>query len=85
MGIFGWSYPPGCSGTPFDQDGVTELQDKVLELLEEAGIPPEVNDKIMKLVSDAENAAAPDDPCQEHPDTSPADSNEGLNDARPTC
>jgi hypothetical protein len=18
MGIFGWSYPPGCSGTPFD-------------------------------------------------------------------
>jgi hypothetical protein len=19
-GIFGWSYPPGCSGTPFDED-----------------------------------------------------------------
>jgi hypothetical protein len=19
MGIFGWSYPPGCSGTPFDE------------------------------------------------------------------
>jgi hypothetical protein len=58
MGMFGWSYPPGCSGTPFDQDdGVTELQDKVLELLEEADIPTEVNDKIMKLISDAEIAA----------------------------
>ena len=20
MSIFGWSYPPGCSGTPFDED-----------------------------------------------------------------
>lgn len=20
MGIFGWSYPPGCSGTPYDED-----------------------------------------------------------------
>ena len=19
-GIFGWSYPPGCNGTPFDED-----------------------------------------------------------------
>lgn len=19
MGIFGWSYPPGCSGTPYDE------------------------------------------------------------------
>ena len=19
MGIFGWSYPPGCHGTPFDE------------------------------------------------------------------
>ena len=20
MGIFGWDYPPGCSGTPYDED-----------------------------------------------------------------
>ena len=20
MSIFGWSYPPGCSGTPYDED-----------------------------------------------------------------
>jgi type III secretion system FlhB-like substrate exporter len=60
MNVFGWSYPPGCSGTPFDRDdGISELQDKVLELLEEAGIPINVNDQIIKLISDAEIAAAP--------------------------
>lgn len=29
MGLFGWSYPPGCSGTPYDEPGeaikLTEL------------------------------------------------------------
>lgn len=55
MGNLGWSYPPGCSGTPFDQDdGISGLQEKVLELLEAAGIPTEVNDKIIKLISEAE-------------------------------
>ncbi|HYF74081.1 MAG TPA: hypothetical protein VD864_14720 [Nocardioides sp.] len=25
MGIFGWSYPPGCSGTPYDETGSVAL------------------------------------------------------------
>jgi len=25
MGIFGWSYPPGCSGTPYDEDYPCEV------------------------------------------------------------
>jgi len=25
MGIFGWDYPPGCSGTPFDEPDVCEV------------------------------------------------------------
>ena len=25
MGMFGWSYPPGCSGTPFDDEGPCEV------------------------------------------------------------
>lgn len=41
--------------TPFDQDdGVTKLQEDVLGLLEDAGIPTAVNDKIMKLIAEAE-------------------------------
>lgn len=26
MGLFGWSMPPGCSGTPFDEAGAEELK-----------------------------------------------------------
>jgi hypothetical protein len=29
MGIFGWSYPPGCNGTPFDEDHPCELCGKL--------------------------------------------------------
>jgi hypothetical protein len=43
--------------TPFDaDDGVTLLQEKVLDLLEMAGIPTETNDKIMEMISAAEQA-----------------------------
>jgi len=40
MSIFGWSYPPGCSGTPYDED--TGF-DTVCEWMEEvvlADFPP---------------------------------------------
>jgi hypothetical protein len=60
MGRFGWSYPPGCSGPPGDDAGaVSDLQEAVLGLLEDAGIPTETNDAIMKLIDAAERAAAP--------------------------
>lgn len=45
-------------------DGVTDLQEKVLALLEVAGIPTATNDAIMKLIDAAERDLAP----PEHPD-----------------
>ena len=24
--MFGWSYPPGCSGTPYDEDSAVEVE-----------------------------------------------------------
>lgn len=53
--VFGSSYPPGCSGGPYD--GVTDpsaLQETVLELLESAGIDTSTNDQIMTLIEAGE-------------------------------
>jgi hypothetical protein len=45
--------------TPWDENnGVTLLQEKVLELLEAAGIPGPVCDKIIDLIADAERRIA---------------------------
>lgn len=44
-------------GNPRDaDDGVTNLQEAVLGLLEEAGIPTETNDRIIELIAAAERA-----------------------------
>lgn len=46
-------------GNPYEQDdGVTDLQEQVLELLERAGLPTEINDQIMALVATGERSAA---------------------------
>ena len=45
---------PSRSVPDVADDGVTELQDKVLGLLEDAGIPTETNDEIMRLIAAAE-------------------------------
>lgn len=37
-----------------EDDNISELQEKVLLLLEEAGIPTAINDQICKLIEDAE-------------------------------
>lgn len=37
-----------------EPDGATELQEKVLGLLEDAGLPTETNDAVMKLIDGAE-------------------------------
>lgn len=56
--MFGWSYPPGCSGTPYDEEeDVSELQDKVLGILEDAGIPTAFCDQIIKILDEAERDA----------------------------
>jgi hypothetical protein len=55
MSKFGWSYPPGCSGGPYDDaTDPSDLQETVLELLEAAGIETATNDKIMALIEAAE-------------------------------
>ena len=61
MSKFGWSYPPGCSGGPYDgASDPSALQEAVLELLEAAGIDTATNDKIMALieVGEIKNAEA---------------------------
>ena len=52
--MFGWSYPPGCSGPPEDDYMPSNLVEKVLVLLEDAGVPTETNDEIVKLIEDWE-------------------------------
>ena len=49
---------PGRSN-PFDaDDGVTNLQERVLSLLEDAGLSQAVNDQIMRLVAQGEREAS---------------------------
>lgn len=44
--------------TPWEvDDGVTRLQEDVLMILEDTGIPTHVNDQIMKLIAEAEREA----------------------------
>lgn len=53
--IFGWSYPPGCSGPPDDDYAPSELVENVLGLLEDAEVDPAVSDKVVALIEDWEN------------------------------
>ena len=61
-GMFGWSYPPGCSGPP-DEDGppISELEESVLSLLEDAGVSAETCDAVMKLIDAWQKQNAADD------------------------
>lgn len=43
-------------------DGVTDLQEAVLGLLEEAGIPTDKNDRIIELIAAVERAHEPVEP-----------------------
>jgi len=56
MSKFGWSYPAGCNG-PDDQylgPEPSELVEDVLGILEDAGVPENINDKIVKLIEEWE-------------------------------
>lgn len=53
----------GCPTPPDEDDGVTELQEKVLILLEEAGLPTETNDAVIELVAWGERWLIPCDVC----------------------
>lgn len=49
MGIFGWSYPPGCNGPPECPDPPPESE-AMYELLESAGVDQETIDKACEIV-----------------------------------
>jgi hypothetical protein len=68
---FGWDLPPGCTQRHIDEafgdgGGVTDLEEKVLGLLEAAGIPEAICDQILTLIMAGEAAIAP--PEKEHDD-----------------
>ncbi len=44
--VFGWSYPPGCSGPPEEGRDPSPLSEAVFKLLEDAGMPQEKIDEI---------------------------------------
>jgi hypothetical protein len=63
MSKFGWSYPPGCSGTPYDHEPPTSpLVESILASLEEAGVPAEVNDQVVRLIERWEASQVPTEP-----------------------
>lgn len=45
-------------GVPDLDDGVTQLQDDVLALLEAADLPTAVNDRIIAIIAEAERSMA---------------------------
>ena len=51
MGLFGWSYPPGCSGPPEEPD-MHPKEEEVWEILEAAGVDESVTEKVGKIVAD---------------------------------
>jgi len=51
MSLFGWSYPPGCSGGPYDNDlGPHPLSEEICALLEQLGCDQERIDYICQEV-----------------------------------
>lgn len=60
--IFGWSYPPGCSGPP-DEPPESELAIEVWGLLEDAGVDQATLERIDSAIYELEAKA--DAPCPE--------------------
>ena len=50
--VFGWSYPPGCSGPPDDWQDMHPLSEKVFTLLEERGVEQSVIDEVVKGIEE---------------------------------
>jgi hypothetical protein len=50
--LFGWSYPPGCSGPPDYPDPPKESQE-IQEILEDySNLPPHIIDRIIYIVDE---------------------------------
>lgn len=55
MADFGWSYPPGCSGTPYDDcPEPSKLVEDILVLLDRTGVPDDVSKKIVEIIENWE-------------------------------
>lgn len=53
MGIFGWSLPPGCGSLPGEDDGYIFPEDeKVLALLEDAGVDSAVCAQVSQVIGE---------------------------------
>lgn len=56
MGIFGWDYPPGCSGPP-EQPDPHPKSEEMQELLEAENVSQETIDKACQIVEELALAA----------------------------
>lgn len=54
--VFGWNYPPGCSGPPEDDVYMSALQEDIWGILEKAGMPDELIEKIDTIIYDWQTA-----------------------------
>lgn len=52
MSMFGWSYPPGCSGTPYDDDDMCPESEQAWEILEKEGVNEEIIEQITNIIDD---------------------------------
>jgi hypothetical protein len=65
MSIFGWDLPPGCSHRDIeramggDERDPTDLEESIWGLIEEAGLPIEVNEKVAAILDDYYGGLAP--------------------------
>ena len=50
MSMFGWSYPPGCSGPPDDDVNLPPEIEQLLVDMEEMGLDTAFNDRVMKII-----------------------------------
>jgi len=56
--IFGWSYPPGCSGVPDDEADISPQSEEISGILEDADVEQEIIDRVVKIVDILADKAA---------------------------
>lgn len=56
MGLFGWSYPPGCSGPPEEPD-IHPKELEAMEIMEAAGVDEAVIERVCGIISELAIAA----------------------------
>jgi hypothetical protein len=54
MSIFGYSYPPGCSGPPDDEESISQTREDIWQKLEDVGVSEELLTFVDKRLRDLE-------------------------------